>query len=472
MSRADVLTELRALKAKDAPWAAGRVWAGVYDAGAEVSETIKAANNEFLCENALYFNYYPSLLTIENKIVRTVARLLGGTDSAVGNFTSGGTESIMTAVRAARDWARATRGLTGTPRIVAPLTAHAAVHKAAHFLGCEIVTTPFEPGTFRADVRSMEAAITPNTMLLVASAPCYTHGVVDDVPAIAALAKRRGILCHVDACVGGVHLSMMREAGMEVPEFDLSVHGVTSLSVDLHKYGYAAKNASVVLYANKDLRHYGLWSCSKTTSYSVVNTTVLSSRSGGPIAAAWAAMLALGREGYLDIVRSVQAATERMIAGVRTMPELEVLGDPAMCMFTVAIREGVPVTVFDLDAAMMRRGWFLQPIFSAGGGPANLHFSVNRSNVPHVDALLGDLRSALDELISDPVRRDVPTLVASVLAEFQRPGKNLIERLTPILGLSTADNPSDIATASAVLDALPDEVTDAIFVAYLNEIYA
>jgi glutamate/tyrosine decarboxylase-like PLP-dependent enzyme len=183
-------------------------------------------------------------------------------------------------------------------------------------------------------------------------------------------------------------------------------------------------------------------------------------------------MLALGREGYLDIVRSVQAATERMIAGVRTMPELEVLGDPAMCMFTVAIREGVPVTVFDLDAAMMRRGWFLQPIFSAGGGPANLHFSVNRSNVPHVDALLADLRSALDELISNPVRRDVPTLVASVLAEFQRPGKNLIERLTPILGLSTADNPSDIATASAVLDALPDEVTDAIFVAYLNEIYA
>jgi glutamate/tyrosine decarboxylase-like PLP-dependent enzyme len=472
-SRLSVLAALQEFRRSDAPWRGGRIWAGVYDPGEEVYETIKAANAEFLTENSLYFHYYPSLLRLERELVRTIADLLGGGASAVGNFSTGGTDSIMTALRASRDFARAERNVIGVPEIVLPVTAHPSFHKSAHFLGMKVIVTPVIPGDFRADVKAMRAAITPNTILLVGSAASYTHGVVDSIPEIAALAREHGLLCHVDACIGGIHLSIMSRAGMAVPEFNLSVPGVTSLSVDLHKFGYAAKNASVVLYHDKALRKYGLWSCSETTGYAVMNTTMLSSRSGGPLAGAWAGMQALGLDGYINIVTQTQDATQRLIGLIRQMPELEMLGRPDMCLLAFAVRKGVPTTIFDIDAAMMKLGWYLQPAFSAEGCPAAMHITVNFSSVPHVDAMAADLRASVDELIASPVKRDVPSLVREVQRELENPAKNLMDRVAPILGLVGQEGKlfGDFAQVSAVLDALPRKITDKLLVEFMNDLY-
>jgi sphinganine-1-phosphate aldolase len=465
-----VMADLRALKGHDAPWRSGRVWAGVYDPGARTEALIKAAYAEYLSENALYFNYYPSALTLERDLIRQFATLLQGDSAVVGNFTSGGTESIMTAMKSYRDAFHA-RHLGVTPEIVAPITAHAAFHKAAHYLGFKMVVTPFVPGSFRADVAAMEAAIGPATAVLVASAPCYSHGVVDPVADIGALALRRGVALHVDGCVGAIHLAMMREAGMAVPAHDFAVPGVTSISADLHKYGYAAKNASMVFWRNAELRRPAMWSCAGTTGYAVINTTILSSKSTGPLAAAWAAVQGLGREGYIDIVRQVQAASDRLRARIAGIDGIAVLGAPDMCMLTLAAEPGSSIDVYQLDAAMARRGWFLQVQFSAGGGPANLHFSTNLSNVEHVDAMADDLAACVAELLANPQPFDPGAVAARIMAIVSDPGPDMAAQVTALLGLDGPPTPEGMAKVNAVLDALPDPVTDHLLGDYLNTLF-
>ncbi len=465
-----ILHTLESYRQHDVPWREGAVFAGVYDPGPEVEELIKRAYTLFLSENALYPNYFPSLLQLENDVVRILADLLGGGESVVGNCTSGGTESIMLAVKAARDKARAERPGLDVPELVLPHTAHPAFHKAAHYLGVRPVVTPFDPQTFRADPDAMRRAITPNTILLVASAPCYSHGVVDPIGPIAALAQEHGLPLHVDACVGGIHLSIMRRLGEPVPPFDFSVPGVTSISVDMHKYGYAAKNASVVLYRDRALRRYALFSSAGTTGYAVINPTVLSSKSGGPLAGAWATLHALGEEGYRRIVREVTDATRRLLAGVDAIEGLRVLGQPDMCLFAFASDR---VNVFELDDELVRRGWWLQPQFSAGGGPANLHLTVNRSNVARVDALLADLGGSVAALAARG--GDGPGEAGALGAEVQRlmadPGPDTFGQIAALAGLAPGAMPTSFARINAVLDALPDPVVDALLVEYLNSLY-
>lgn len=464
----EILRTLEAYKQHDAPWRAGRVLAGVYDPGAVVAEVVKAAYGMYLGENALYPNYFPSLLRLENEVVRMVAGLLQGDEEVVGNCTSGGTESIMLAVKAARDKARAERPEVTAPEMVLPHTAHAAFHKAAHYLGVRPVITRFDPDTFRADPEAIRAAITPNTILLVASAPCYSHGVVDPIPQIAAAARERGLPLHVDACVGGIQLAFMRRAGFPVPPFDLAVEGVTSLSVDMHKYGYAAKGASVVLYRDRGLRRHALFCSADTTGYAVINTTVLSSKTGGPIAGAWATLQALGERGYLAIVRETMEATRRLIDGIDALGDLRVLGEPDMCMFAVA---SDTVNVFELDDEMARRGWFLQPQFSAGGGPANLHFTVNRSNVARVDPFLSDLRDGLASLKSRPEAGDAAALRAGVERLLGQPGPETFGRVAALAGMTPGTMPEGFGQINTVLDALPDELVNALLVEYVNTLY-
>jgi sphinganine-1-phosphate aldolase len=467
LSKAEILATLNAYRQTDVPWRAGRLFAGLYDPGDDVRETIKAAYTEFLTENALYPNYYPSLLVIENDIISALKELLRGGPEACGNCTSGGTESIVLAVKAARDMARAERGIT-QPEIVICRTAHAAFHKACQYLSVTPVVTECVPETFRADPAAFAGAITPNTIMLVASAPSYAHGVVDPVTQIAALAQEHGLLCHVDACVGGVQLSVMRRMGHALPDFDLSVPGVTSLSVDMHKYGYAAKNASVVLYGSRALRRYALFACASTTGYAVINTGVLSTRSGGPLAGAWATLHALGEAGYQQIVREVQAATAELIAGINAIPGLRVLGAPDMCMLAFT----ADLNVFALDDAMTGRGWALQPQFSAPHSPANLHLSVNRSNVTHVSALLTDLRAAVDEIRAhDPVG-GVELLRAEIVRLMANPGPQTFAQVAALAGLAPGEMPSGFARVNTVLDLLPDQLADALLVEYLNSIYA
>lgn len=471
LSREAVREALAAYRQHDVRWRDGRIFAGVYDPGPDVASVITEAYTDFLTENALYPNYFPSLLQLENDVVHIVADLLRGDADVVGNCTSGGTESILLAVKTARDAARAMHPEVTAPEMIVPQTAHPAFHKAAHYLGLKVVVTSFDTTTMRADPAAMRAAITPNTILLVASAPCYSYGVIDPIAEIAALAVERGLFFHVDGCVGGIHLSIMRRSGAPLPPFDFSVPGVSTISTDMHKYGYAAKNVSALLYRNRDLRRFALYANAQTTGYVVLNPTVLSSKSGGPVAGAWAALNYLGESGYRTIVGEVMATTKRLLAGIGAMPDMRALGQPDMCMFAVA---SDTLNVFALDDAMTRRGWSLQPQFSAGGVPATLHIAVNRSNVGREDAFLADLADACAEVKAQPdALGDVGALRAEVERLMQMPPEpESFARIAALAGLQPGQMPDGFARINTVMDALPRQAVEALLVEYLNSLYA
>ena len=467
LSKEEVLSALQQYKARDMDWKSGRVWAYVYDPGEEVADTIKQAYTMFLTENALDPTVFPSLLKLETDIVRMVANLLRGDEKVVGHVTSGGTESILLAVKTARDKARAEKPHIKTPEIVLPQTAHASFHKAAHYFGLKPVVTPFDPLSFRADVSAMRSAISENTILLVGSAPCYSQGVVDPIEEIGELALEKGLLFHVDGCVGGIHLSFMRKLGYSVPEFDFTVPGVTSISADLHKYGYAAKGASVVLYRDKSLRRYQIYASTDTTAYTLINPTVLSSKSGGPLAGAWAILNYLGEEGYLRIVKEVQDATWRLVEGINAIPGLRVLGKPDMCMFSFASDE---INVYQLADEMKKHGWYLQGQFSTPHSPRNLHVSVNYGTSGQVDAFLKDLRDCVEKVRqSPPLDSDFVRAVVSSLLE--NPSPEAMGNLWAMAGIQGSELPDEMAFINEFLDALPDEYANLLLIEYFNDLY-
>ncbi|MBM4037762.1 MAG: ABC transporter permease subunit, partial [Planctomycetes bacterium] len=292
------------------------------------------------------------------------------------------------------DYFRAARPGIREPEMVLPLTAHAAFHKAAHYLGVKAAMVPVDPQTFKADADAVERAITPDTILLVASAPCYPYGVIDPVRELGELALRHGLLLHVDACIGGFLLPYFRRLGAPAPDFDFRVPGVTSISMDLHKYAYAAKGASLVLYRSRDLRRHQLFACARWPGYGVLNPTVQSSRTGGALAGAWAALHFIGDNGYLEIARRLLEATRTLVAGIEGIDGLRVLGKPEMSLVAFASEAA---SVFHIADEMSTRGWYVQVQWAFAGTPENLHLSVTPSSVPHVDALLADLRASVEK---------------------------------------------------------------------------
>lgn len=467
MAPDDIMATLRSFKTHDMDWESGRVFAYVYQPHETAAAVVRDACMLYLTENCLDPTTFPSVARLERDVVQMIGGLLQGDERVAGNVTSGGTESILLAVKTARDWARVHRPHITQPEMVLAQTAHAAFHKAAHYLGVKLVVVGFDPVTFEADVAAMRAAITDNTILIVASAPCYSHGVIDPIPAIASLAQEYGLLCHVDACVGGIYLSFLRKLGYAVSPFDFSVPGVTSLSVDMHKYGYSAKGASVILYRDRALRRYQMFASTDTTGYTLINPTVLSSRSAGPIAGAWAILHHLGEAGYLDIVATVQAATERLIGGIQAIDGLFVLGQPVMSMFSFASND---VNVFHLADALRRRGWYLQPQFSTPLSPRNLHVSVTYGVAHNVEALLADLAACVDEARQAPPTdpRLIHTLVSAITRD---PSPTTITELMASIGLQPGALPQEMAVINDVLDALPDAVANDLLIDVFNNLY-
>lgn len=461
----EVLAELDQAAAADVDWRGGRVLTGLYVPDDTAYRLSVEAYTRFLSPNALYVNFYPSLGRLEREIVRSVADLLRGDADVVGNVTSGGTESILLAVKAARDHARARRDVGPEPEIVLPVTAHPAFHKAAQYLGLRPVVIPVDAQGYRADVRALRAALSPRTVLAVGSAPNFSHGTIDPIADMAAVAQAAGVLFHVDACVGGLYLSMLRRLGEPVREFDFAVPGVTSISTDLHKYGYAPKNASVVLYRDRALRRHALFVCTGTTEYAVINPTAQSSRTGGPIAAAWALLRHLGEEGFARIVRATHAATRRMLDAIRTIDGIAVLGDPEMCMFTLGSAE---INVFELDDEMRERGWHMIPQFACGGSPANLHVSVSWANVPHVEAFVADLREAVATLRRRGSDVDRDAMARAVARLAGRPAAEVLVELAPLAGLEGTELPRRMARLNTLLDLLPVDQRDEALALYAN----
>lgn len=468
LSKQEILATLQAFKSRDMDWKAGKVWCYVYNPGEDPAEVTREAYLTFLTENGLDPTVFPSMLKLETDVVRAVINLLRGDSNAVGHLTTGGTESIMLAVKTARDMARVEQPHITQPEMVLPKTAHAAFHKAAHYLSLKPVLVDIDPATFKVRAEAMEKAITGNTILLVASAPNYSQGVIDPIDDIGEIAQRHNLLFHVDGCVGGLHLSFMRKMGYDVPAFDFTVPGVTSISTDLHKYGYAAKGCSAIMYRSKGIRKYQIFACTDTTAYTLINPTVLSTKSGGPMAGAWAILNFLGEEGYMRIIQTVQDATERLIGGIRAIPSLRVLGQPAMCMFSFASDE---INVYQLADEMNKRGWYLQGQFSTPLTPCNLHVSVNYGTVPNVDALLKDLRECV-EVVKTKAPIDSDAIKVMVGAALQSPDPAAhFGQLAASAGLTGTELPTEMAFINEVLDALPDELCNVFLVNYFNDLY-
>ena len=387
----DVIEDLRAKRAGDIRWAEGRAFSLVFDGGPSVHDVAEQAARMFLHENALNTAAFPSLAQIQSEVVGWTAALLHGPETAAGFLTSGGTESIQCAVLAAHERGRAERGVTA-PEIVVAESAHAAFHKSAHMFGMGIVVTPVRED-WTADVEAMADAVGPDTVLVVGSAPQYPQGVVDPVPEIAALAATVDANCHVDACMGGFVLPFAEQLGRPVAPWDFRVDGVHSISADIHKLGYAPKGVSVILHRTKQLRAYQTFAFDGWLGGFYASPNLQGTRSGLPMAAAWAVMQHLGVEGYLERTRATLDAADRMRAGIAALDGLRVLGEGGLHLIAVAADPPHAVDVFALGDALGRRGWF----HDRQGPPDSLHSTVSYANAAVVDEWLADLAAGLDE---------------------------------------------------------------------------
>jgi len=384
--KSEVMAALTVLRERDVRWQEGRVFSLIYYAGEEITELLKEASLLFFSENGLNPTAFPSLRQLETDVVAMSASLLGGDDETAGNMTSGGTESILLAVKSAREWARVRHPQIREPEMILPLTAHPAFEKAAHYFDIKPVRTAIGPD-FRADVSAAQAAITSCTILMVGSAPAYPFGVVDPIAELAAIAREREIPFHVDACVGGFMLPFVRKLGYPVPDFDFAVPGVTSISADLHKYGYCVKGASVLLYRNAALRRGQFFAYTDWPGGIYASPTMAGTRPSGPIAAAWSVMRYLGEEGYLALAALVMDTAHRIRAGVEAIPSLKVLGEPDMSIMALASDS---LNIYDVGDEMAQRGWHLD----RQQFPPSLHMTVMPVHAETADDFLRDLAEA------------------------------------------------------------------------------
>jgi sphinganine-1-phosphate aldolase len=389
---ADVLADLEAMRAGDVRWREGRAFTLAYNAGPEVIAIAEEAYRRFGTENALNVHAFPSLRRIQAEVVDTVSGWLGADAGCAGFMTSGGTESLLMAVKAARERGRRTRGIE-RPNMVLPASAHAALEKGAQYFGVESRRVPVR-ADWRADVEAMAAAIDANTVLVVGSAPQYPQGVVDPIPAIAALAQGRDINCHVDACMGGVTLHYLARLGHPVPAWNFAVPGVTSISVDLHKYGYTAKGAGVMVHRSRELRADQTFVTENWLGGTYGSSGILGTKSGGPMAAAWAVLQHLGDEGYLRLTAAARSAASRLADAIEAMPALRLRARPETTLLAFGAADPAALDVFAVADALWKRGWYVD----RQGPPASLHCTVNAVHEGLIEAFVVDLRSAVAEV--------------------------------------------------------------------------
>ncbi|SDP63765.1 Glutamate or tyrosine decarboxylase [Pedococcus dokdonensis] len=470
LSTDEVVARLEAMRSGDLPTHGGRTLAYVYDSGLADADALgRRALAMFASANGLDPTAFPSLLQMEQELVGFAGRLLDAPDGYVGTATSGGTESILLAVQTARD----ARPDVERPRMVLPTTAHAAFHKAAHYFGVEAVLVPVDPVTFRADADAMAAAIDDRTVLVVASAPSYAHGVVDPVGAIAGTAAAAGARCHVDACIGGWVLPYLQRAGAELPAWTFEVEGVTSISVDLHKYAYTPKGVSLLLHRTAALRRPQFFAAADWPGYTMLNSTTQSTKSGGPLAAAWAVVTHLGDDGYATLAAQVGDGIRALLAGLAAIPQLTVVAAPESTL--VALRVDESCDVFTICDEMQSRGWFVQPQMAFGGEPPTMHLTLSAATAPLVPEFLAALADSVAAAVAAGPVRVAPELVAAAGAiDPATLDEAAFDGLLQVAGLAGADGeltlPERFAPVNALLDVAPPRLREALLVAFLDRL--
>jgi len=408
----EVLAELRAKGEHDTDWRGGKVFSLVYHAGEEHEKLLLDAHAMYASANLLNPMAFKSLKQMENELVEMAGRLFH-CSGAVGAVTSGGTESLLVMVAAYRDRARREKPWIRRPQLVVPSTIHPAFDKAAHYFGVELKKVPVGED-LRANVRAMEKAIGWRTIGIAASSPQYPHGVIDPIAELGEIAQRKNIPMHVDACVGGFVLPWIEKLGRPLPKWDFRVPGVTSISADLHKYGYCAKGASLLLWRSIEQMRHQFFVATDFPGGIYASPTLLGTRPGGPVAAAWAAMQTLGVDGYLGLTRRALDAADALRQGIAKIPGLVLMGkgDATIVSFAAVKPAGrgphwlrqwggaVPLgeDIYAIADRLEARGWTVDRQHR----PASLHLTVTANHGPIVDEYLRDLAAAVDDVRKDP----------------------------------------------------------------------
>lgn len=386
-SEAEVMAELDAFRALEPDYVRGAMSAHAMRGSEELQAVSREAFLRYFSYNALVRRYFPGFLELEGQVTSTVAALVsGGAEDIVTNLTSGGTESNFCAMHAAREWAKANRPEITAPEIVAPYSAHATLSKACHYLGIKLVRTPLR-ADYRADVEAMAAAVGPNTIGFAVSAPQWPHGLYDPISEVGQLALAKGLWLHVDACIGGFMAPFVERAGYPVPPWDFRVEGVTSVSADAHKYGYAAKPLSTISWRNAELQKFnhvfpGDWPCG-----TYMAPAFSGSRPAGSTASAWSVFQYLGEDGYVALARKAMEAKQRFAEGIAAIDGLE----PWETDLTVLVFGSRKVPVQQIVAGMTARNWPMGGTLE----PPLVHLVVDAISDEAVDDFLRDLRETV-----------------------------------------------------------------------------
>ncbi len=391
-----ILHEIRQMKQRDIAWKEGKVWSLVYYAGEEHDALLKAASNELFSTNYLNPLAFKSLLKMEQEVVHMTTNMLHGDDNAVGIMTSGGTESILLAMLCYRHWAKENRKEISSPEVVAPVTIHPAFDKAAMLFGLTLKKAPVDNNGM-AITSAMAELIGPNTILIVASAPSYPNGVLDPIEEISVMAQRYRLPFHVDSCIGGFMLPWVEKLGFEISPWDYRVAGVTSISADIHKFGFGAKGASVLTYRSIDYMQHQFFITTDFPGGVYISPTLLGTRPGGPIAAAWASLKHLGEKGYMELASKTMDAVKKLHKGLLEIPGISIVGKPCMNILTYTTTNKKP-DIFVIADRMEDKGWMMD----RQQMPDSIHLTVLPTNINIVDQYLSDLREAYGYAVSHP----------------------------------------------------------------------
>ncbi|MHA7821075.1 MAG: pyridoxal phosphate-dependent decarboxylase family protein [Erythrobacter sp.] len=392
----EVREALTARGAGDAKWRDGKTAVYVFNAGPEIAEVQHEAYTAYMSENGLGPLAFPSLAQMEREVIGMALSILNGPEGATGSMTSGGTDSITMAIKTARDYARAKKGLTGPANIVLPQSAHPAFDKAAHLMDIEIRRVPLSrDGSYEADPQAMGDVCDSATIMMVGSAPNFPHGIIDPIEALGEVAETKDVWLHTDACVGGYFAPFARMNGVPVPSFDFEVPAVRSISADLHKYGYAAKGASTVLFRSEALYRFMPFDARNWSGAPMTTPTLAGTRPGGAISAAWAVMNVLGVDGYCEkqgIVCETRKRAEAALAGLG----FEVLGKPLLGLIAFRHPDHDNLALY---GEMYRKGWFT----SFTTQPPSLHLMLSPKHAEVIDDYMVDLAASVASVASGKV---------------------------------------------------------------------
>ncbi|CAL1706333.1 unnamed protein product [Somion occarium] len=372
-------------------WKHGKVSGAVYHGGEDLQKVIVAAFERYCVSNPLHPDVFPAVRKMEAEVVAMCLRIYNNPNGA-GATTSGGTESIIMSVKTHRDWARATKGIT-EPEMVVPASAHAAFDKGAAYLGIKVHTIPVDPVTRQVPLKRVSRAINVNTIMIVGSAINFPDGCQDDIVALGKLAKKYNVGLHVDCCLGSFIMPFLEKAGYPVEPFDFRVEGVTAISCDTHKYGFAPKGNSVIMYRDASLRQHQYYVNPTWMGGVYASPSIAGSRPGALIAGTWAAMQYMGYDGYLESCRSIVGAAKSIASKIKAeIPELYILGNPPASVVAFASRHP-DVKTYEVGDVMSHKGWHLNAL----NDPPALHIAVTRLTVSHVDEFIADLKDAVRE---------------------------------------------------------------------------